>query len=455
MAALKTIYLCSNCGASSPKWLGRCPECSEWNTLIEEIVEKKASDNKAFLSGNFAIKTVSLSEVEADNHIRIKTGIGEFDRVLGGGLVKGSAVLLGGEPGAGKSTIVLQACKSLSEKHRVLYISGEESLSQIKLRAVRLSVNSDNIKLANETNVDVISNEITTEKTDIVIIDSIQTMVTDEVSSSAGSVTQVRESATRLIKAAKASGIPMIIIGHINKDGAIAGPKVLEHIVDTVLYFEGDKYLSFRILRAVKNRFGSTNEIGIFEMSSKGLIEIENPSMVLLDKRTFETSGCCVTGIMEGTRPLLAEIQSLVAKSSFSTPRRTASGVDYNRTNLMLAVLEKRAGYFLSALDVYVNVTGGLDISEPSADIAIALSIVSSLIDRPIPNNLVAFGEIGLGGEIRAVSNSSVRINEAIRLGFEKVVISKNEAEKLSKEFNQKIEIIGISSVTDIKSIFQ
>ncbi len=451
MASLKTIYLCSNCGASSPKWLGRCPECSEWNTFVEEVVEKKAANKSSLLAAQ-SINIVSLSDVETDSHIRIKTGIEEFDRVLGGGLVKGSAVLLGGEPGAGKSTIVLQACKSLAEKNSVLYVSGEESLSQIKLRATRLSVDSKNIKLANENNVDAICREI--KNADIVIIDSIQTMVSEEISSSAGSVTQVRESATKLIREAKASGVPMIIIGHINKDGAIAGPKVLEHIVDTVLYFEGDKYLSFRILRAVKNRFGSTNEIGIFEMSSKGLVEIENPSMVLLDKRTFETSGCCVTGIMEGTRPLLAEIQSLATKTSFATPRRTVSGVDYNRTNLLLAVLEKRAGYYLSMLDVYVNVTGGLDISEPTADLAIALSIVSSLIDKPIPKNIVAFGEIGLGGEIRSVANANARINEALRLGFEKVVVCESEVAKLKQEFKQSIELIGLNSVSDIKKIF-
>ncbi|MEG2259316.1 MAG: DNA repair protein RadA [Oscillospiraceae bacterium] len=452
MANLRSIYVCNECGANTNKWFGKCPNCGEWNTLVEEIIERQPSSKT---NGNAVRKKAaltSLCDVDMKNEIRYTTGIDELDRVLGGGIVKGSVVLIGGEPGAGKSTLLLQMCGNLSDTARVLYVSGEESVHQLKLRADRLEINAKNIMIANETDVECVASTIVEMKPDLAVIDSIQTMNYEAVTSSAGSVAQVRECTSLLTRTAKSEEIPIFIVGHVNKDGAIAGPKVMEHIVDTVLYFEGDKYLSYRILRSAKNRYGSTNEIGLFDMTSRGLSGVSNPSSMLLDGRDGSVSGSCVTCVMEGTRPILSEIQTLAAKTGFGTPRRTASGFDYNRTNLLLAVLEKRAGYFLSGLDVYINVVGGLQMNEPAVDLAVAVSIVSAVTDRPVPKELLAFGEIGLGGEVRAVTNPVSRIYEAERLGFTKCLIPKACLNKIdTKDF--KIEIIGITSVREIVKV--
>ncbi|NLC79048.1 MAG: DNA repair protein RadA [Ruminococcaceae bacterium] len=455
MAAMKSIYVCTNCGASFPRWFGRCSECGEWNTVVEDVVEKKsAGASRSSLSvKKKASELVSLSDVAYDSEIRYTTGIAELDRVLGGGVVKGSVTLIGGEPGAGKSTLLLQMCGKMAKDSKILYVSGEESVYQIKLRADRLGVDAKNIIIANETCVETVTGIVGEIKPDMFVIDSIQTMTSEEITSSAGSVTQVRECASLLMKCAKSLGIPLFIVGHVNKDGAIAGPKVMEHIVDTVLYFEGDKYLSYRILRAAKNRYGSTNEIGIFDMTSEGLCGIDNPSMLMLEGRDENASGSCVACVMEGSRPILAEIQSLAAKTGFGTPRRTSSGIDYNRTNLLLAVLEKRAGYFLSSLDVYINVVGGLSLDEPSCDLATVISLVSAVTDKPVPAGTVAFGEIGLGGEVRAVQSASLRIQEAQRLGFARCVLPSAVLSKLNAA-EYTIKLIGLSNVREIKKIF-
>lgn len=455
MAALKSVFVCTNCGASFPRWFGRCSECGEWNTVVEDIVEKKSVGASKTLSSakKKASELVSLSDVTFDSEIRYTTEINELDRVLGGGVVKGSVTLIGGEPGAGKSTLLLQMCGKMAKTAKILYVSGEESIYQIKLRADRLKIDAQSIIIANETCVETVIGIVNEMKPDMFVIDSIQTMTSEEISSSAGSVTQVRECASLLMKCAKSLGIPLFIVGHVNKDGAIAGPKVMEHIVDTVLYFEGDKYLSYRILRAAKNRYGSTNEIGIFDMTSEGLHGIDNPSMLMLEGRDENASGSCVACIMEGSRPILAEIQSLATKTGFGTPRRTSSGIDYNRTNLLLAVLEKRAGYYLSSLDVYINVVGGLNLDEPSSDLATVISLVSAVTDKPVPEGTVAFGEIGLGGEVRAVQSAPQRIGEAQRLGFKRCILPKALLSKLNlKDYS--IKLIGISNVRELKSIF-
>ncbi|MEA4912725.1 MAG: DNA repair protein RadA [Oscillospiraceae bacterium] len=449
--ALKSVYICTNCGAVSNKWFGRCGACGEWNTLVEEAVEKKAPSAGAPVGKT---KAVPLQSVEYDDAQRYTTGIAELDRVLGGGIVKGSVVLLGGEPGAGKSTLLLQMCGRIAQTAKVLYVSGEESVYQIKLRAKRLGVDSASILIANDTSAERIIASLDELAPDLLVIDSIQTMTCEAAASSAGSVTQVRECASLFMRTAKSCGIPVFIVGHVNKDGAIAGPKVMEHIVDTVLYFEGDKYLSYRILRAEKNRYGSTNEIGIFEMTSEGLCGVASPSAMMLEGRDESASGCCVTCAMEGTRPILAEIQSLAAKTGFGTPRRTSSGFDYNRTNLLLAVLEKRAGYFLSNLDVYVNVVGGLSLDEPAVDLAVAASLVSAVLDKPLPAQTVAFGEIGLGGEVRAVQNPDIRIREAQRLGFANCVLPAASLHKL-QQADYSIRLIGISNVRDLGRLFK
>ncbi|MEA5051350.1 MAG: DNA repair protein RadA [Oscillospiraceae bacterium] len=448
--ALKSVFVCTNCGATSNKWFGRCASCGEWNTLVEEVVEKRAP---AAPSAAGKIKTVALQSVEYDDAQRYTTGIPELDRVLGGGIVKGSVVLLGGEPGAGKSTLLLQMCGRIAETAKVLYVSGEESVYQLKLRAKRLGVDSASILIANDTSAERIVASLDEIAPDILIIDSIQTMTCEAAASSAGSVTQVRECASLFMRTAKADGIPVFIVGHVNKDGAIAGPKVMEHIVDTVLYFEGDRYLPYRVLRAAKNRYGSTNEIGIFEMTGEGLRGVASPSALMLEGRDENASGCCVTCAMEGTRPILAEIQSLAAKTGFGTPRRTSSGFDYNRTNLLIAVLEKRAGYFLSSLDVYVNVVGGLSLDEPAADLAVAVSLASAVLDKPLPPQTVAFGEIGLGGEVRAVQNPELRIREAQRLGFEHCILPRASLHKLNAA-DYKIELIGIANVRELGRLF-
>ena len=425
MAKVKSVYVCTQCGFETPKWNGKCPNCNEWNTLEEcEIAVHKSAGNKSTAVRDISDKIVKIRSVDASyNEIRYSTGLRELDRVLGGGLVKGSLVLLGGEPGIGKSTILLQICEYLGEDYTILYVSGEESVRQIKLRAERLGVSSENLYLLACTDCEEICSVITKEKPEIVIIDSIQTMSINGLSSAQGSVTQVRECTNMFMKTAKSEEIPMFIVGHVNKDGAIAGPKVMEHIVDCVLYFEGQRNMSYRILRSIKNRFGSTNEIGVFEMADKGLVEVENPSMMLLSGRPTDVSGCCVACIMEGSRPIMAEVQTLVSKSGFSAPRRTCTGYDYNRMAIIIAVLEKRLGFFFGGLDVYLNIVGGLKLDEPSADLSVAMALYSSLTDKIVSDKTLAFGEIGLGGELRNVSHVTQRLSEAQRMGFEKCIL--------------------------------
>jgi len=454
MAKARTIYVCENCGESAGKWLGQCPGCGEWNTMTEELAAPHTGSRvQKAIAGLPGIKTTALSEIKTDTEERFSTGIKELDRVLGGGVVKGSAVLIGGEPGAGKSTLLLQVCGNIEDIGGVLYFSGEESIRQIKLRADRLGIEGDSIETANETDVENIISTIIRRRPALVVVDSIQTMNHSAISSSAGSITQVRECASMLLRAAKESDAAVFMIGHVNKDGAIAGPKVMEHIVDAVLYFEGERYLSYRILRSVKNRFGSTNEIGMFDMTEKGLSAVTNPSAALLEGREKGVSGNCITCVIEGTRPLLSEIQSLACKTSFGTPRRTTTGFDYNRANLLIAVLEKRAGYFLSNLDVYINVAGGLQLDEPAADLAVAGGIVSSLLDRAVLEDCVAFGEIGLGGEVRPVRNAEARLYEAASLGFRKCLIPISNYIRLENNFG--LEVIPARNVTDIKKLLR
>ena len=421
---IKSVYICSQCGYESPKWYGKCPSCEEWNTMNEEIKDtsKSVAVAKTRTFSNYS-RPDSIDEISTNDEQRYDTGSKELNRVLGGGIVKGSLILLGGDPGIGKSTVLMQVCQYMGDSLKILYVSGEESKRQLKLRAVRLGVNSPNLFVMTETDVEVICEQIKSVKPDLVMVDSIQTMNLSELSSSPGSVTQVRECTNILMRTAKGCDIPMFVVGHVNKEGSIAGPKVLEHIVDTVLHFEGDKQMSFRILRAVKNRYGSTNEIGVFEMTDKGLQEVENPSVMLLSGRPQNVSGTCVTCTMEGSRPILAETQGLATQSGYGNARRMATGFDYNRLSLLLAVLEKRAGYYFSNCDTYINIVGGLRVDERAIDLAITMALISSLKDTPIDENAVVFGEIGLAGEIRAVSQAQLRVNEAERLGFKKIIL--------------------------------
>lgn len=444
----KKVYVCSNCGYETPKWLGQCPECNEWATLNEEIISVERSSHAA--SPKFDLnrsKPLALSEIKSDLFQRFDTGLSELNRVLGGGLVRGSVVLLSGDPGIGKSTILLQICEFLGKEYKILYVSGEESAHQIKLRASRLGVVTENLSVLCETDAQYISEFILSEKPNIAIIDSIQTMEINELNSSPGSVTQVRESTNLFARTAKASNIPLFLVGHVNKDGNIAGPKVLEHIVDCVLYFEGDRNTSYRILRAVKNRYGSTNEIAVFEMLADGLSQVDNPSMMLISGKPKNTSGTCVACLMEGSRPILAEVQSLVTPTGFGNPRRMATGIDYNRLAMLIAVLEKRAGYYLNNMDCYANVIGGLRIEEPAADLCIALAVVSSLKDIIVPDDVLAFGEIGLAGEIRSVTACDQRIKEAAKLGFKKCVIPYRNYSKLSKNVLDLMEVVPVKTV--------
>lgn len=445
MAKQRSMYICSECGYESGKWYGKCPGCGEWNTMNEETPAVKSTGTKRS-SGGYASRPLKrLSEITEDVERRISTGIHEFDRVLGGGIVEGSLVLLGGDPGIGKSTILLQACQHLGQHHTILYVSGEESANQIKLRANRLGVTTDSLYILAETDVGSIAETIRSEKPDIVIIDSIQTMVYDQVTSSAGSVTQVRECTNIFMHTAKTYGIPIFVVGHVNKDGAIAGPKVLEHIVDTVLYFEGDKTLPYRVLRAVKNRYGSTNEIGMFDMTGKGLEQIENPSQVMLEGRPIGISGTCVACVMEGTRPVLSEIQALVTKTAFPSPRRTASGFDYNRMYLLLAVLEKRAGYVFGNQDVYINIIGGLKLDETACDLPVCLAMASSLLDLPVPEKTLAIGEVGLGGEVRSVPHLETRLREAQRVGFDTAIVPKHNLNMLDAAQFPGLRLVGVA----------
>ncbi len=445
---LKTIYVCTNCGEVYHRWQGQCNSCKEWNTITEDVIDTSpVSPKAAARNSSSRVSFSQLSEVDADDtRNRIKTKIGELDRVLGGGIVRGAGMLIGGEPGAGKSTLLLQICGNLCNDWNVAYVSGEESVSQIKLRANRLGIDGRNIAIATETDVYAICRSIEEMKPDILVIDSIQTMNCSTVNSSPGSVTQVRECTSLLLTTAKKCDTALFIVGHVNKDGAIAGPKVMEHIVDTVLYFEGDKTLPYRILRASKNRYGSTNEIGMFDMSSKGIVEILNPSMMLLEGKGNNVSGSCVTCIIEGSRPILTEIQSLTTKTSFGTPRRAAAGIDYTRLNLLLAVLEKRAGFFIGNMDIYLNVVGGLELEETSIDLAVILSVFSGLTDKCIPDDLVVFGEVGLGGEVRNVTNADLRLKEIQRLGFTKVIIPSRSVRQIDKK-DYNLEIYGVDNV--------
>ena len=450
MAKTKTVYVCSNCGADSPKWLGKCPNCGEWNTYVEEIVTKEPAVKRpvpGIMEGN-KIRPVLLRDITTEEEARIDLKDDELNRVLGGGLVKGSLVLIGGEPGIGKSTLVLQTVLGLTGL-KTLYVSGEESSRQLKLRADRLSHDNPNCFILCETHLEQIFTQAANIQPDLMIIDSIQTIFTEIVESSPGSVSQVRECSAAILKYAKESGVPVLLIGHINKEGSIAGPKVLEHIVDTVLYFEGDKMLPYRILRAAKNRYGSTNELGMFDMTGQGLAEIENPSQMLLEGRPLGVSGNCVACTMEGSRPILSEIQALATKTNFPAPRRACSGYDYNRMNLLIAVLEKRAGYFFGNLDVYINIVGGIALRDTACDLSVCLSMVSSLLDRPVSDKLIAIGEVGLGGEVRSVPNLEQRLHEAERIGFERAVIPKHSLNHLSPADYPGMQLIGAAYITD------
>ena len=441
-----TVFFCQSCGYESPKWMGQCPGCREWNTFVEETVEKKSAVRAP--REKAAAGPVCLSSIDTKEEDRISTGMEELNRVLGGGIVRGSLVLVGGDPGIGKSTLLLQVCQKLAaEKHEVLYISGEESLKQIKLRAARIGSFSDRLRLFCETNLDLISETIRREKPEAVIIDSIQTMYNEDVSSAPGSISQVRESTAVLMQLAKGLGISIFIVGHVTKEGTVAGPRVLEHMVDTVLYFEGDRHASYRILRAVKNRFGSTNEIGVFEMRETGLAEVENPSEFMLNGRPEAASGSVVACSMEGTRPVLLEIQALVCRSALAMPRRTAAGMESNRVSLLLAVLEKRLNLHLSNSDVYVNIAGGIRISEPAVDLGVVLAVVSSCRDRAIDDKVLAFGEVGLSGEVRAVSQAAQRVQEAKKLGFTTVILPEVCREQIGEI--EGIRLVGVRTVAD------
>lgn len=440
----KSCYVCSECGYVSSKWNGRCPECGEWNSFIEESDFSSASKSSGVQS---ELKALVLSDIDDREEMRFDTGTTELNRVLGGGLVKGSLVLISGDPGIGKSTLLLQASSSLGKNRTVLYVSGEESPRQLKLRALRLGVDGTGLKILCSTDAQSVCSYIKINKPDVVIIDSIQTMQITELHSLPGSIAQVRECANLFMRLSKDESIPVFLVGHVNKDGNIAGPKVLEHIVDCVLYFEGEKNHSYRILRAVKNRFGSTNEIGVFEMRDNGLNEVINPSKALIAGKPNGVSGSCIACVMEGSRPILAEVQGLVCQSGFGNPRRTANGFDYNRMSMLIAVLEKRAGYFMNSCDVYINVAGGLRIDEPASDLPVALSLVSSLKDKVLRDDCIAFGEIGLAGEIRAVSYAETRIREAIRLGFKKCIISAHNLNELNESLFGKIEIKGVNNI--------
>lgn len=431
MAKVKTVYYCSECGNETPKWQGRCAACGAWNTLVEHVEKPVAAGRAKSAPVGISRTPQKLSQVISNDEIRFTTGMGELDRVLGGGAVAGSLVLVGGAPGIGKSTLLLQICKSLCDGRSVLYVSGEESEKQLKLRAERIGTNSDELYILSETSLSDILDAVNSTQPDILIVDSVQTLYREENDSAPGSVSQVKDCTMALMQLSKSEGITVFVVGHINKDGAIAGPKVLEHMVDCVLYFEGDPHSSYRLLRAAKNRFGSTNEIGVFEMADTGLIEVPNPSQMLLEGRPEGASGTCVACVMEGTRPVLAEVQALVSKTSFNVPRRTADGFDFNRAALLLAVAEKRCGMKLSAFDAYINVIGGLRLDEPGADLPVVLAIASSYRDAVIPSDLVAIGEVGLTGEIRSVSNLNQRLGEVARLGFKTCIIPKNGAEKL------------------------
>ena len=445
MKGPKTTFVCRECGATSIKWLGKCPDCASWNSFDEiEIKDDARSKAKSFTN-----KAEKFSELVLPEYMRTHTGMDELDRVLGGGLVDGSVVLLSGEPGIGKSTLLLQICSEISKTQKVLYVSGEESKGQLKLRAERLGINGESIYLLTETDTDAILSECDRLKPDVVIIDSIQTMSSEKFASASGSITQVRESAMSLITYAKTYGAAVFLVGHVNKEGGISGPKILEHMVDAVLYFEGERTNSYRIIRAIKNRFGSTNEIGVFEMGDLGLIEIPNPSEVVMAERPSNTSGSCAGCVIQGTRPIISEIQALVTKTAYPSAKRTSDGFDHNRMSLLIAVLEKRMGLKFYEHDVYLNVAGGIHLDEPSADLSIAMALISGITDKVIDDSIIAFGEIGLSGEVRAVSHIDYRVKEAVRLGFTKIILPKKN---LSAHLTvpDGVELVGVSNIYQV-----
>lgn len=458
MKGLKTVYICTECEYKTPKWMGKCPSCGAWNSFAEDVEEASpgaaasAPKRISMLPMSENNGAVSFRDLEIPEYMRQNTGLNELDRVLGGGLVHGSVVLLSGEPGIGKSTLLMQICDALGTSKRVLYISGEESGGQLKLRAQRLGIVGHNLSILTETNIENILKETDKVKPDVMIVDSIQTVYSAGVNSAPGSVSQVRETALSLINKAKSAGMSVIMVGHVNKEGSIAGPKVLEHMVDAVLYFEGERNQAYRIIRAIKNRYGSTNEIGVFEMGDKGLIEVENPSEMLLAGRPKNISGNCAVCTLEGTRPLIAEIQALVTQTAFPAPRRTTNGIDYNRMCLIIAVLEKRLGLKFYQNDVYLNVIGGLHLDEPASDVSVAMALISSMTNRIIPDDLIAIGELGLAGECRAVSNLEQRVKEAARLGFTRAIVPHKNIEKrrLSCEGIKLIPIRGIYEVLNL-----
>lgn len=445
MAKNKTVFFCKQCGFESTKWLGQCPACKEWDSFSEEPVVKKSNKPAAIRTVN---EPTPISSIKAESELRLTSGMEELDRVLGGGIVKGSLVLVGGDPGIGKSTLLLQMCRELTNRtKKVLYISGEESLSQIKMRAERLGVFHGELLLLCETDLELIEDSIQKHSPEIVIIDSIQTMFRSDIDSAPGSVSQVREATSTLMQIAKGMGVTVFIIGHVTKEGTVAGPRVLEHMVDTVLYFEGDNYASYRVLRAVKNRFGSTNEIGVFEMQGTGLAEVKNPSEFMLKGRPEGEPGSVVAASIEGTRPILVEVQALICRTNFNMPRRTAAGTDYNRVNLLMAVLEKRAGVQLSDCDAYVNVAGGMRITEPALDLAVSTAIISSIKNIALDNKTVIFGEVGLTGEIRAVNMAEQRVAEAAKMGFEVCILPQANKERIK---TPGIKLLGVKNIQEV-----
>ena len=443
MAKAKTVFVCSECGNESPKWLGKCPACNNWNTFYEQKVEKYTDTNKIEKKVNN--KPRPLNSYVGQEANRTSTAYSELDRVLGGGLVKGSLILLGGEPGIGKSTLILQLCEKIQGDGKVLYVSGEESAEQIKLRADRLEVKNDDLMFLGETDIDIVKDAIIETEPKLVIIDSIQTMYSDEITAAAGSVSQVREITSQIMRMCKSQQITTIIIGHVTKDGNIAGPRVLEHMVDTVLYLEGERYNTYRILRAVKNRFGSTNEIGMFEMRQEGMCEVTNPSDVLISDREGNPSGSCIIASVEGTRPILVEMQALTSQTVFGIPKRTANGIDYNRIAVLMAVIEKRAGLSLGNQDVYINIAGGMKLSEPAIDLGIIATVASAYKNVPIPRDTVVIGEVGLTGEIKRINLIEKRLKEVEKLGFKTCIIPENNKKGLKE--NYKLDIIGVKNI--------
>ena len=450
---VKTVYICNECGYQTMKWMGRCPGCNAWGSLTENLIEEKKSAPAKKTSSGEIRRPKKIADIHYDNEVRYSTGSGELDRVLGGGMVKGSLILVGGDPGIGKSTLLLQICRFVGQTRKILYVSGEESERQIKLRAERLGVESDNLYLMSENDVGTIVETINELAPDVVIIDSIQTMHREEIASASGSVPQVREATNAFMAIAKGQGVSMFIVGHVTKDGALAGPRVLEHMVDCVLYFEGDRQLPFRILRAVKNRFGSTNEIGVFEMENNGLKEVENPSAMLLEGRPESASGSSVVCVLEGSRGVLAEIQALVTPTGFGNPRRMASGIDLNRVILMIAVLEKRARVNLSNFDVYINVAGGLRIDETAIDLGLCAAMVTGRSDTPIPSDMIFIGEVGLGGELRNVSQIEKRLKEAQKMGFNTAIVPKNSLRGVKKPEN--MAVLGVSTLAEAMNLIK